>query len=326
MVTGQGMAKTVAKAWAAALLAAALIMATAAASMAAGWGATRDRAMTLREKGQVSDAYALVSGFGPTRGHEAFDSHFLAGWLALRGLKRADLALAHFKDMAGATDGVRKDQRGAAKAKAGYWLGRALKELGRKDDARRMFTAGMAYSTTFYGQLSASELNVAITRGHVGDNASSYPAKDLYWHDKRVRRELVLAVIREESRFKQHANSNKNARGMMQVLDGTARHVGKQAGVNVDVGLMRTNADYNIAVGSRYLADRLEQYGGNPMLAAAAYNAGPLRVDDWLTRFGDPRGSRVDPVDWAESIPFKETRDYVQKVIASYVTYLALKD
>jgi soluble lytic murein transglycosylase len=60
------------------------------------------------------------------------------------------------------------------------------------------------------------------------------------------------------------------------------------------------------------------------MLAAAAYNAGPLKVDEWLGRFGDPRGGKVDPVDWAESIPFRETRDYVQKVMSSYITYLSL--
>jgi Soluble lytic murein transglycosylase and related regulatory proteins (some contain LysM/invasin domains) len=235
------------------------------------------------------------------------------------------VALSHFKAMAGATSHLRKAEAAAGKAKAGYWLGRTLKELGRDADARAMFSAAMAYSTTFYGQLSASEMKVPVTRDRVKHVAEHYPVKDIYWHDNRIPKEFVLAVIREESRFKQHANSNKNARGMMQVLDGTAKGVGKAAGVNIDIGLMRTNADYNIAVGSRYLADQVERYTGNPMLAAAAYNAGPLRADEWIARFGDPRGSRVDPVDWVESIPFGETRNYVQKVMSSYVTYLALK-
>lgn len=316
----------VVKAFSAALIAAAILAGSSCASLAAGWGSSRDRAMTLREKGHVTEAYSTVVASKPARGDEAFDRHFVAGWIALNGLKRPDLALGHFKEMAAATDGVKSGAREPAKAKAGYWLGRVLEALGRKDDARKMYAASMGYATTFYGQLSASKLNVAITRDRVKDKASGYPVKNLYWHDTRARKELVLAVIREESRFKQNANSSANARGMMQVLDGTALHVGKSAGVNVDVRLMRTNADYNIAVGSRYLGDQLERFGGNPMLAAAAYNAGPQRVDEWLQRFGDPRGSRVDPVDWAESIPYRETRDYVQKVIASYVTYLALKN
>src|SRR5690606_5132591 len=212
-------------------------------------------------------------------GRDAFDREFVAGWIALASLRRPDLALGHFKNMAAASASLRKHEAPAGKAKAGYWLGRALKELGREKEARALFTASMAYPTTFYGQLSASELKVPVTRERVGHAAEEYPVRDIYWHDSRARRELVLAVIREESRFRQDAVSNKKARGMMQVLDGTAKGVGRSAGVDVDVRLMRTNADYNIAVGSRYLADQIERYGGNAMLAAAAYNAGPLRVD-----------------------------------------------
>lgn len=305
-------------------LAVAVALASALPSEA-GWRADRSRVMTLKEQGRFQEAYAAAKS-SDARGAELFDREFVAGWIALRSLRRPALALGHFKNMAAATADLRKTEASAGKAKAGYWLGRALKDLGRDAEARVMFSAAMAYSTTFYGQLSSSEMNVPVTRERVQHAAASYPVKDIYWHDSRAREELVLAVIREESRFRQEANSSKNARGMMQVLDGTARSVGKAAGIDIDVRLMRTNADYNIAVGSRYLADLLERYGGNPMLAVAAYNAGPGRVDEWLDRFGDPRGSKMDPVDWAESIPFGETRAYVQKVMASYVTYLALRN
>lgn len=300
------------------------LMGLAASSHAAGWNDVRDRAMSLREKGQASQAYTEVAGFTPRSDAAAFDREFVAGWIALRSLNRADVALGHFKKMAAAATSLRASHQAQGKAKAGYWIGRALRQAGRTADSKVMFNAAAAYATTFYGQLSASEAGLTITKQTIRQAAENYPIKKIYWHDTRVRVELVLAVIREESRFRQHVTSSADARGMMQVLDGTAMHVGKGAGVRIDTGLMKTNADYNIAVGSRYLAEQLDAFGGNPMLAAAAYNAGPQRVEEWLVRFGDPRGGRMDPVDWAESIPFRETRDYVQKVISSYVIYLAI--
>jgi soluble lytic murein transglycosylase-like protein len=281
--------------------------------------------MTLRERGQYTTAYSAASGFaGSDRSEDLFDREWSCGWIALENLRRPDVAIAHFTKAVSFIPGMRRDLQGVSKAKAGYWLGRALKAQGRSSEAQSMFKASMAYGTTFYGQLSASEIKARLSKEQLASIASNYPVKDIYWHDNRAREELVLAVIREESSFKQQSNSNKGARGMMQVMDGTAMAVGKTAGVQVDVGMMRKNADYNIAVGSRYLGDMLARYNGNAMLAAAAYNAGPLKVDEWLGRFGDPRGGKVDPVDWAESIPFRETRDYVQKVMSSYITYLSL--
>lgn len=316
-----------AKLFSQAILAVALTVTICAAAMpaaAASWGTTRDRAMTLREHGRHAEAYKTAASFSGGRSEDMFDKEWACGWIALQKLGRADLAVAHFTKAVSFIPGLRKDRQGVSKAKAGYWLGRALKAQGRTAEAQSMFKASMAYGTAFYGQLSASEMKAKLSKEQLASIATTYPVKDIYWHDKRAREELVLAVIREESRFKPQAESHKGAKGMMQVMDETARGVGRQAGVKVDVELMRKNPDYNIAVGSRYLGDMLALYNGNAMLAAAAYNAGPLRVDEWLKRFGDPRGGKADPVDWAESIPFRETREYVQKVMSSYITYLSL--
>lgn len=303
-------------------LAAAVCVALPAA--AASWGGVRDKVMTLKERGQAVEAYKLAAFFSGGSGEDLFDREWVSGWIAIQSLKRPDIAVTNFTNAVSHIPRMKKALQGAAKAKAGYWLGRSLKSLGKTRESQAMFTASMAFGTTFYGQLSASEMKSKLSRSQLEAIAANYPKKDLYWHDSRARKELVLAVIREESRFKQEARSSVGARGMMQVMDGTAKSVGKGAGVNVDIGMMRTNADYNIAVGSRYLGDMLARYNGNAMLASAAYNAGPQRVDEWLQRFGDPRGGRSDPVDWAESIPFKETREYVQKVMSSYITYLSL--
>ena len=150
-----------------------------------------------------------------------------------------------------------------------------------------------------------------------------FPEPAIAWHDSRVRRELVLAVIREESSFEQSAESPVGAQGSMQVMDGTASHVGDMTGIDIDLSMMRSSRDYNIAVGSHYLGGLLDRYSGSVMLALAAYNAGPGRADEWISRFGDPRSPRVLPADWVERIPFRETREYVKRVMASYVVYLS---
>lgn len=303
----------------------ALLLAFTSPAGAAGWENSRELAMRLKEAGRAVEAYKAAAGFQSGNAADMFDREFVCGWIALRNLNRPELALDHFRKMASRIDGLRKDRQGVSKSKAGYWIGRSLKAMGRQSDADRLFTASMAFSTTFYGQLSASELRQTVSRERLPKSMlASYPVKSFYWHDHRVAKELVHAVIREESRFEQNANSNKSARGMMQVLDGTAKHVGRSVGVNVDVGMMRKSSDYNVAIGSRYLGDLLQQYQGNTMLALAGYNAGPQRADEWLGRFGDPRGGRVDAVDWAENIPFRETREYVQKVMGSLIVYKAI--
>lgn len=279
--------------------------------------------MDLKVSGQGMKAYATAVS-KTANGEDRYDREFVAGWIALTELHKTDVAIKHFTEMASLSSSLRGWKRNAGKAKAGYWIGKALQKAGRGSEASTMFRASAAFMTTFYGQLSMSELGSSIPKGSLKSHSKDYPVKIVYWHDNRVRVELLHAVIREESRFKQSAKSNKAAIGMMQVLDGTAKDVGKSAGVKVDTGMMRKNADYNIAVGSKYLGDQLARYNGNPMLAAVAYNAGPGRADSWLARFGDPRGGRVDPVEWAERIPFKETRDYVQKVISSYLVYLSM--
>lgn len=291
---------------------------------AATWHKTRSQVMSLREQRQYQQAYQIAARHSGSPASEMFDAQFISGWIALRNFKNPNLAIGHFSRMATFAPSLREFERNHSKAQAGYWLGRALAEAGRSNEAHTMYRAASQYANTFYGQLSAAAINVGISHSAISNLATTYPDKSFYWLDRRTRKEFVLAVIREESRFKQASVSNKGARGMMQVMPMTAKHVGRDAGVEVDLKLMSANEDYNVAVGSKYLADQMTRYRGNPMLAAAAYNAGPGRVDEWLQRFGDPRGGVADPVDWVESIPFTETREYVKKVIGSYITYMAL--
>ena len=134
---------------------------------------------------------------------------------------------------------------------------------------------------------------------------------------------VVNAIARQESNFDPEAVSGANARGLMQLLPGTAAGVARKLGVAHQVGWLTSDPTHNIRLGSQYLADQLARFGGNLALAAAAYNAGPGRVQEWLGTYGTPGEGRLDVIDWVELIPFSETRNYVQRVVENVVVYRA---
>ena len=132
-----------------------------------------------------------------------------------------------------------------------------------------------------------------------------------------------LSIARRESEFDPMAVSHAGALGLMQVMPGTGREVARGLGIGFDRGRMLSDPDYNARIGSHYLAGLLRRFGDNPLLVSAAYNAGPRRTKQWLNRFGDPRNRQVDAIDWVESIPFNETRNYVMRVAESLAIYEA---
>ncbi len=133
--------------------------------------------------------------------------------------------------------------------------------------------------------------------------------------------ELVLSVIRQESEFDVKANSSAGARGMMQLMTYTAKLVAKQAKLPYSKSRLKTDPIYNIKLGSYYLAGLLEIYEGSYPFALAAYNAGPKRVKYWRKINGDPQQKKISYVDWIELIKFKETRNYVQRVLENINVY-----
>ena len=133
--------------------------------------------------------------------------------------------------------------------------------------------------------------------------------------------ELVLAVIRQESEFDHNANSYVGARGMMQLMTYTAKLVAKQANLPYVKSRLKSDPNYNIKLGSFYLSTLLEQYEGSYPFALAAYNAGPKRVRYWRKINGDPQKGQINYVDWIELIKFKETRNYVQRVLENVNVY-----
>jgi soluble lytic murein transglycosylase len=126
----------------------------------------------------------------------------------------------------------------------------------------------------------------------------------------------AYAIIRAESAWMTDAHSGADARGLMQLLPATAALVAKRSGVAWAGGDSLYDPPTNIVLGTRYLAQMAARYNGSPWLASAAYNAGPGRVDQWLAARGD-----LEPDLFVASIPFKETREYVARVMAFAVIY-----
>ncbi len=135
---------------------------------------------------------------------------------------------------------------------------------------------------------------------------------------------LLLALIRQESGFYPLAVSRSGARGLMQIMPATARHVAKRIKVSYSRDKLLGDADYNLLLGRSYLSSLLDRYDGSYVLALAAYNAGPTRADRWIETFGDPRDPDVDTIDWIESISIDETRNYVQRILESLIAYRQL--
>jgi len=132
---------------------------------------------------------------------------------------------------------------------------------------------------------------------------------------------FILSIIRQESEFDMTANSHAGAQGLMQLMPYTAKLVSKQAKLPYSKSRLTTDPEYNINLGSHYIAGLILQYEGAYPFATAAYNAGPKRVKYWKKLNKDPQKKQIDYVDWIELIKFKETRNYVQRVMENYNVY-----
>jgi soluble lytic murein transglycosylase len=139
----------------------------------------------------------------------------------------------------------------------------------------------------------------------------------------RVERPVVFAIARQESAFNPAAISSAGARGLLQLMPTTAKQVAKDNGMPYDKGRLTSDPGYNATLGAAHLGDLVDKFGGSYVMTFAAYNAGSSRVADWVRRYGDPRDPSVDVVNWIESIPFTETRNYVQRIIENLQVYRA---
>jgi len=146
-------------------------------------------------------------------------------------------------------------------------------------------------------------------------------------HKYQLDHTYIYAITRQESSFDEFANSPVGARGYMQLMPKTAKETARKIGLkNYKKKAQLTQGDINIQLGSAYFNMLLKRYQGNRVLATAAYNAGPNRVDRWQ---GSKKGRAEEGLamdSWIETIPYKETRRYVKNVLAYNVIYQHILD
>ena len=157
----------------------------------------------------------------------------------------------------------------------------------------------------------------------------AYPVlKKVYEVQKKGNRStdlaLVHALIRQESKFNPWVVSPVGAQGLMQLMIPTAREIAQKQKWPFEPKKLLSDPYFNVRLGSIYLQKELERYEGCLPLTLASYNAGLGTVQSWITRFSDPRDAHVDVVDWIESLPYGETRDYVHRVLENYEIYKVL--
>lgn len=360
------------------------------------WGTQRIVSRGLLDAGQFQAAYDLAANHSAQSPEDVVEAEFHAGWYALRGLQKPELAATHFRNI------LTVSTRPLAASRAWYWLGRAA-DAGAKGDAQAFYAKAARHASTFYGQLAAANLrqpglNIAYpavsaedrqrfagreavraieklsAAGHANRAALLYQGlgaeltspgelallaaraeqsgnhqislqigKSAYGRGIDVPalafpvgvipgsanisgsgKALAYAIARQESAFNPAAISPANARGLLQILPGTAKAVAARHGMPYQQGMLTSDPGYNATLGAHYLGEQIDAFSGSYILTFIAYNAGPRRVPEWLARYGDPRGKPIDDVvDWIERIPFPETRNYVQRVMENYQVYKA---
>ncbi len=356
------------------------------------WTERQYHAREALQAGRAEEAYKLIVGHRLRRGTGFAEAEFMAGWIALRWLKRPDDALKHFKTL---DDGVSAP---ISKSRAAYWLGRAHEAAQRPLEAASAYERAAQHGHTYYGQLAAKRLPnrapampsdpqatpaerdgiekreiVTIARwlaqtgdderarpfllrvGRIAQSAgelalsaafaieagrpdiavsisrravesgvalyeAAFPVVDMGGTGS-IERALVLGLTRQESNFQTGVSSPAGALGLMQLMPDTARAMATKTRQPFDLARLTSDPAYNTSLGTQYLADMLEKFGGSYELALSAYNAGPNRTARWLESIGDPRNGAIDMIDWVELIPFRETRNYVQRVMEAVVVY-----
>ena len=253
------------------------------------------------------------------------------GQLSVNFLKEPDLidmsgreVLTDWRDSRFSKSSVLKAAIQVSRAGSSYLTERLLVHLSEKSTQEEFIKlAGFA------AELGETHVSLMITKQAAREGfqifRTYYPLElphNIKFNNK-FEKILPLSIIRRESEFDPEVISPVGARGLMQLMPKTAQEMAGKIGVPYSRKRLISDPTYNVRLGIAYLNELSERFGGNIILVAAAYNAGPTRLDRWLTMFGDPRSENIDVIDWIEDIPYRETRNYVMRVAESLLPYEA---
>ncbi len=184
------------------------------------------------------------------------------------------------------------------------------------NDRELLTAAEIARRNKMYDRaIGAADKTVSVHDFSMRYLAPYRDALRIHIHEHGLEEAWVFGLMRQESRFASSAKSDTGAAGLMQIMPATARWAAGKLGLKSYRNRLIDQFDTNLRLGTYYMKSILSQFEGNPVLATAAYNAGPLRADQW-------RGVRpLEGAIYAETLPFEETRDYVKKVMSNTVYY-----
>jgi soluble lytic murein transglycosylase-like protein/TolA-binding protein len=197
------------------------------------------------------------------------------------------------------------------------------KHAGGSVEMRRFILGGLASTGAWYDAIvAATHMEKSGLMSHAAAERVRYPRA--YWElfESACARlgldpYLVLALARQESLFNPEATSSSNARGLMQLIPSTAKKMASEHGMDGEA-IRLYDPPVNVELGTAYLKNLLEMFGGNAFRAVAAYNAGEHAVAKWVSDFPGADD------EWVENIAYKETREYVKKVIGGRREYMLL--
>ncbi len=274
------------------------------------------RAVALQRSGQILAAQASLQELSEERSYY--------GFLAADELGR-DYALDHTQLLAD-EDAIAAIEAHPAIVRAGelFRVGQDSRGRSEWDAVVRSFSAEEKLQAAILADRwgwHSRAISTAASLGEYDDLAIRYPLPYQPWFeqsssDASISATWAYGIARSESLFMRDVRSKAGAIGLMQLMPTTGQEVARGIRLPYSGLTTLTNPESNIRLGTSYLGQMAERFGGNPVLATAAYNAGPHRVDRWL-----PESGTIDARVWIENIPFNETRKYVKRVLSAQAIF-----